>query len=123
MEYHTRMFPRRDRLKRLSRALLAVLQLGVPPIVGLTDAMLAARAFASAPRVHIEDFGTRDAVPSHPEDCALCQVLRQSSEPPALSPAAVVARTHTAPASSVRHAVEQVAGLRLPDTRAPPPAQ
>ena len=117
------MLPRRHRLKRIALALLAVMQLGAPPAVALTDAVLAARALTRGFGVHIEDLGTRDAVASHPDDCALCQILRQSSAPPALAPAAVVERTHTAPTSSVRHAVEQVAGLRLPDTRAPPPAQ
>lgn len=117
------MTSRRHRLKRLGLALLAALQLGVPPVVGLADATLAARAFAKPSRVHVEDFGTRDAVASHPDNCALCQVLRLSSTPPAREPTLVVDGAHADVERSDRRDVESVARLGLPDTRAPPPAQ
>lgn len=113
----------RHRLKRLAVALLSVLQLGVPPVVGLADATLAARAFAKPSRVHVEDFGTRDAVASHPDNCALCQVLRLSSAPPSSPPPVLLERAHAASWPADRRAVRTVAHLGLPDTRAPPSAQ
>jgi len=116
------MLPRHPRIRRLGIALLATVQLAVPPLVGLADATLSARAFESPTQLHVEDYGRRDAVATHPDDCVLCQLLAMSSELPAPAVAAVVARTHAAPSGARQLVAGSGANVRLPASRAPPSA-
>ncbi|MHB1313091.1 MAG: hypothetical protein ACYC3L_13830 [Gemmatimonadaceae bacterium] len=116
------MLPRHPRTRRFVIALLAAVQLAVPPLVGLADATLSARAFESPTKVHVEDYGRRDAVATHPDDCVLCQLLAMSSEPAAAAVVPGVARAHTAPSDARRRMAGGGANVRLPASRAPPSA-
>lgn len=109
-----------NRLKRFAVGLLAVLQLAVPLLVAVADATVAARAFASRPQVHVEDYGRRDAVAAHPDNCALCQLIGLSSDrtrPPLL---VLGARAGDRPVGTQQLCALAAGDVRLPAWRAPP---
>ncbi|AHG87881.1 hypothetical protein J421_0344 [Gemmatirosa kalamazoonensis] len=73
---------RRLRLLRGLSAVLALLHLLVPPLVGIADARLEAEAARSGRAiVHVESHGSPTCPRVHPTDCALCQVVALLATP------------------------------------------
>jgi hypothetical protein len=61
-------------------ALWSVLQFVLPAIATFADAQLE-RESARAPGVHVEASSSAACRPSHPDECALCQLLSRAAPP------------------------------------------
>jgi hypothetical protein len=112
---------RRSAVSRGWAILWAVLQFALPAGATLADARLA-QASISTPGSHVESSTSSACVPSHPDECALCQVVSRVAAP---SSAAALPTIVDALAPSPRAAVpcaamRALARASLP--RAPPHA-
>lgn len=115
------MLPRavKERVKRVSAAIFAVLHLLLAPALSVTDAAAQARsAFPSA--VHVEDHSQAECRAPHDDRCVVCKQLQSAAAaapscvlpPVVLSAPTVAAAAASTNARSDRH--------QLPLSRAPP---
>lgn len=113
---------RRSTIARLLFALIATLQLALPPVAAWADAAVEREASARAQsRTHIEAHTENGCARMHPADCALCQVVSRTSATASQGSScqAIVTIVDEAAVAEVpRHALAGTTRLSL--ARAPP---
>lgn len=107
-------------VRRVILGLLAVVHLSVPTVAAVVHARLSQASVAGAERVHVEDMGRRDAVSTHPESCALCQLLGRETLAEAEQAAQAENAARPAPPPRGRRDVHARTATAGPSSRAPP---
>lgn len=110
----------RSPVRRVILGLLALVHLSVPAVAAVVHARQSQASVAGTERVHVEDLGRRDAVPTHPESCALCQLLGREMLVEAELAAWAESAARPAPPPRGRPDVHTRTATAGPSSRAPP---